>query len=315
MINIGIYASKEMNDLRELAARISTYPTTVLIEGETGVGKEIMSNYIHHTSPRANKPFIKINCGAIPEGLMESELFGYERGAFTGANREGSPGLFEQAHMGTILLDEISELSYLMQVKVLRVLQDREVRRVGGSWSKVIDVRIIASTNQNLKKLVDQGKFREDLYYRLNVAYLYMPPLRKRRDDIEPLIQYFLDMYCKEFGIQRWFNNESIEVLKSYNYSGNIRELRNIIEVACITSQDEEIGVHALPNYLLQEISSATGAASATSLAGIVEEAECNAIQAALKECKSIRQSAKQLDISNATILRKIKKYNLKIDD
>lgn len=315
MINIGIYASNEMNTLRELAARISAYPTTVLIEGETGVGKEIMSNYIHHTSPRANKPFIKINCGAIPEGLMESELFGYERGAFTGANREGSPGLFEQAHMGTILLDEISELSYLMQVKVLRVLQDREVRRVGGSWSKVIDVRIIASTNQNLKKLVDQGKFREDLYYRLNVAYLYMPPLRKRRDDIEPLIQYFLNMYCTEFGINRWFNNESIEVLKSYDYSGNIRELRNIIEVACITSQDEEIGVQALPDYLLQEISSATGSASATSLAGIVEEAERNAIQAALKECKSIRQSAKHLDISNATILRKIKKYNLKIDD
>lgn len=315
MINIGIYASNEMNAVRELAARISAYPTTVLIEGETGVGKEIMSNYIHHTSPRANRPFIKINCGAIPEGLIESELFGYERGAFTGANREGNPGLFEQAHMGTILLDEISELSYLMQVKVLRVLQDREVRRVGGSWSKVIDVRIIASTNQNLKRLVDQGKFREDLYYRLNVAYLYVPPLRKRRDEIEPLIQYFLNMYCTEFGISRWFNNESIEVLKGYDYSGNIRELRNIIEVACITSQNEEIGVNALPDYLQQEISSATAAASATSLAGIVEEAERNALQAALKECKSIRQSAKQLDISNATILRKMKKYDLKIND
>lgn len=304
-----------MNDLRELAARISTYPTTVLIEGETGVGKEIMANYIHHMSPRANKPFIKINCGAIPEGLIESELFGYERGAFTGANREGSPGLFEQAHMGTILLDEISELSYLMQVKVLRVLQDREVRRVGGSWSKVIDVRIIASTNQNLKRLTDQGKFREDLYYRLNVAYLYIPPLRKRRGDIEPLIQYFLEMYCTEFKIKRWFNNESLQVLKVYDYSGNIRELRNIIEYACITSQNEEIGVNALPDYLLQEISPATAAASATSLAGVVEEAERNAIQAALKECKSIRQSAKLLDISNATILRKMKKYNLKTYD
>lgn len=306
MINdTGISASGEMNRLRALAARIAIYPTTVLIEGETGVGKEIMANWMHQNSQRSNMPFIKINCGAIPEGLIESEVFGYERGAFTGAKREGSPGLFEQAHKGTLLLDEIGELSSSMQVKVLRVLQDREVRRLGGSWSKSVDVRIIASTNQNLTTMMEEGRFRKDLYYRLKVAHISIPPLRLRRDEIEPLLKHYLELYSKEFEIERWFGNEALTSLLAYDYYGNVRELRNIVESACITALENEIGLSDLPQYL-------TGSYSeATSLTNLVEATERKAIQAALKSEDSIRKAAKKLEISNATLLRKIKKYGL----
>ncbi len=305
--DIGISHSKSMNTLRELAARIAKFPSTVLIEGETGVGKEIMANWIHYNSNRKNMPFIKINCGAIPEGLLESELFGYERGAFTGAKREGNAGIFEQSHKGTLLLDEIGELSPSMQVKLLRVIQDREVRRVGGSWSKTIDVRIIAATNQNLNNLVEKERFRKDLYYRLKVAHIVIPPLRERRDDIEPLLNYFLTMYNKEFGVNKCFNDEVIGLLLNYDYYGNTRELRNIVESSYIISKTKEITLEYLPKYVLEnktEIQS-------TALATIVEKAEKKAITAALKSEDSIRKAAKLLNISNATILRKMKKYEL----
>lgn len=305
--DIGINQSKSMNTLIELAARIAKFPSTVLIEGETGVGKEIMANWIHYNSNRKDMPFIKINCGAIPEGLLESELFGYERGAFTGAKREGNAGIFEQSHKGTLLLDEIGELSPSMQVKILRVIQDREVRRVGGSWSKTIDVRIIAATNQNLSNLVEKENFRKDLYYRLKVAHIVVPPLRERHDDIEPLLNYFLNMYNKEFGMNKSFNNEVVSLLLNYEYHGNIRELRNIVEISYIISKTNEITLEDLPKYVLEnktEIKSNT-------LAAVVEEAEKKAISVALKSENSIRKSAKLLNISNATILRKMKKYGL----
>lgn len=295
-----------MARLKELATRIAMYPTTVLIEGETGVGKEVMANWIHQNSQRANRTFVKINCGAIPEGLIESELFGYERGAFTGAKREGYVGLFEQADKGTLLLDEIGELSQSMQVKVLRVLQDREVRRIGGSWSKTIDVRIIASTNMNLKEMVEKGKFRNDLYYRLNVAHILIPPLRERRDDIEPLLNYYLDLYCAEFGINRRFNNETLRTLKNYDYYGNVRELRNIVESAFITAVGDEIAPADLPSYLNED-----GRKNNKSLAEVAEEAERMAIKKALSSEKSIRKAAGSLQVSNATLLRKMKKYGL----
>ncbi|MHB1394946.1 MAG: sigma-54 interaction domain-containing protein [Clostridia bacterium] len=300
-----ISKSPVMNQLRELASRISVYPTTVLIEGETGVGKEVMANWIHKSSQRMNMPFIKINCGALPEGLIESELFGYEKGAFTGAKREGNAGLFEHAHKGTLLLDEIRELSHSMQAKVLRVLQDREVRRVGGSWSKAVDVRIIASTNQSLKTLVEEGKFRKDLYYRLNVVHLVIPPLRERRDDIGPLLDCYLNYYCNEYGISKKFTNEALIALLNHNYLGNVRELRNIVEYACITAIGDEITVNELPTYLKEDIS------KVGSLDAIVEEAEKNAIKNALNNAPSIRKAAANLQISNATLLRKIKKYGL----
>jgi transcriptional regulator with PAS, ATPase and Fis domain len=305
MNDIGISLSKLMNDVRELAAKIAVFPTTVLIEGETGSGKEIMANFIHEKSQRANMPFIKINCGAIPESLIESELFGYERGAFTGAKKEGNPGLFEQAHRGTLLLDEIGELSQSMQVKLLRVLQDREVRRIGGSWSKTIDVRIITSTNKDLKLLVDKGMFREDLFYRLNVVTLLIPPLRKRRDDIKPLLDYYLELYCNEFNLNKCFTDEVFALLTIYDYPGNVRELRNIVEYACISSNENKITLKDLPNYIFEEKK------TTTSLTDIVESAEYKAIKETLESENSIRKAAKVLQISNATLLRKMKKYNL----
>ena len=306
MADIDRTTENNMNKLRGFAEKIAAYPTTVLIEGETGTGKEVMANLIHQSSNRKTMPFIKINCGAMPEGLIESELFGYEKGAFTGAKREGNPGLFELAHKGTLLLDEISELSKSMQVKVLRVLQDREIRRVGGSWSKSIDVRIIASTNQNLLMLVDEGRFRKDLYYRLNIGYIRVPPLRERRSEIEPLAKYFIEMNNEEFDLKKRFNIETMEVLKAYDYPGNIRELRNIIEIACISSNEEEIFPRDLPEHLVTSMES-----DEDGLEAMVERLEKVEIVKALACESSIRQAALRLKISNATMLRKMKKYGI----
>lgn len=300
-------ATWNMEQIRAYAERIANYPTTVLIEGETGTGKEVMSSFIHQCSIRRGMPFIKINCGAIPEGLIESELFGYERGAFTGAKREGNPGLFELADKGTLLLDEIGELSHAMQVKVLRVLQEREVRRVGGSWSRSVDVRILASTNQSLMDLVERGSFRKDLYYRLNIGYIKLPPLRERWSEIEPMAKSFLDHYNKEFSLNRWFNPEVIHALQSYAFPGNIRELRNIIEIACITSEQDEITAKALPGYMQGQM--ADGGNSG--LEAAVERFETQEIRKALRNTKSIRRAAALLKISNATLLRKMKRYGI----
>jgi two-component system, NtrC family, response regulator AtoC len=305
--DLGISESKTMNKLRELALRIAKFPSTVLVEGETGSGKEIMANWIHYNSNRKDMPFIKVNCGAIPESLIESELFGYERGAFTGAKREGNAGIFEQANKGTLLLDEIGELPHSMQVKLLRVIQDREVRRVGGSWSKIIDVRIIASTNENLAKLVEDGRFRKDLYYRLRVAQIVIPPLRERRDDIKPLLNYFLNMCNVEFEMQKMFDQQVLDILNSYDYYGNVRELRNIVESAYITSTTEFITSSDLPNYIFGK----KDQSSTMSLSDIVDSAEKKAIEAALSSESSIRKAAKLLGVSNATLLRKMKKFGL----
>lgn len=302
----AIFKSKAMKDLLDLATRIAKYPTTVLIEGETGVGKEVLANWIHQKSPRSNMPFIKLNCGAIPENLIESELFGYEKGAFTGAKREGSPGLFELADNGTLLLDEIAELSPTMQVKILRVLQDREVRRVGGSWSKTVDVRIIACTNQNLKTLAESNRFRKDLYYRLNVAYILIPPLRERKEDILPLLNYFLNKNCTEFNFTKRFTSESLELLMNHNYPGNVRELGNLVEGACISAIGSEIS----PELFSARISKKDK--NTSSLQSQIEETERRAIKSALLNEPSIRKAAKYLEISNATLLRKMKKYGIK---
>ena len=245
-----VMKSSIMLELFERTKRIAQFPSTVLIEGETGVGKEVFATLLHQNSPRADMPFIKINCGAIPETLLESELFGYERGAFTGAKNEGNPGLFELADKGTLLLDEVGELSPSLQVKLLRVLQEREIRRVGGSWSKPIDVRVIASTNRDLKQLVKEQIFREDLFYRFNVARLYIPPLRKHRDDIGPLLDYYLDKICSEYQIKRWLDDEAKDLLLSHHYPGNIRELRNLIEGLCVTSEGEMISSNSVRFFL-----------------------------------------------------------------
>lgn len=215
----------------EMAKIVSAADTTVLIYGESGTGKELLASYVHENSPRAKGPFIAINCGAIPKDLAENELFGYEKGAFTGATEKFRPGKFEQANHGTILLDEIGELSQDIQVRLLRVLQERKFYRLGGQKEISVDVRIIAATNKNLEELVEKGDFREDLFYRLNVAQMYLPPLRERGDDILLLATAFIDKYNRKFSKKiSGFSPDAAEIMKKYSWRGNIRELQNVIE-------------------------------------------------------------------------------------
>ncbi len=227
-----IGSSEGMKKALEMAKIVAaTDDTTVLIVGETGTGKELIARYIHENSPRAKGPFVTINCGAIPRELAENELFGYERGAFTGATEKIKPGKFEQAHHGTILFDEVGELSLDLQVKLLRVLQERKFYRLGGQKEISVDVRVITSTNRELESMVEDGKFREDLYYRLNVAKILLPPLRERGDDILTLASSFIDKFNKKFGKNiSGFTPDAAETLKNYKWKGNVREMMNVIE-------------------------------------------------------------------------------------
>lgn len=319
-----IMESPVMQSIFAQARRIAAFPSTVLIEGETGVGKEVIAEWVHQHSPRSQMPFVKINCGAIPETLLESELFGYERGAFTGAKREGNPGLFELADNGTLLLDEIGELSVSMQVKLLRVLQEREIRRIGGSWSKSVDVRIIASTNQNIRQLVEQNRFREDLYYRLRVAHLYIAPLRERREDIRPLLEHYLERIGQEFQLEKRFSPDTLELLLHYEYPGNVRELRNLVEGLCISSEGEWIEPEDLPVHVKQ----ADATIDATPVVQIngergniawderplqeqLDVLERQILTQALQQAGSVRKAAKALQISHATLLRKMQKHGI----
>jgi len=231
-----IGASESLRKALEIASIVAkSTDTTALILGESGTGKEVIARFIHQQSARAKGPFITVNCGAIPRELAESELFGYERGAFTGATDKVRQGRFEQAHRGTILLDEVGELSPEMQVKLLRVLQERKFYRLGGAKEISVDVRVIAATNRDLEKLVEEGKFREDLYYRLNVATIYLPPLRERKEDILLLATAFIKEFNSKFGKSiEGFEPQAAELLQQYHWKGNVRELRNVIERAVL---------------------------------------------------------------------------------
>lgn len=236
---------KKALELGKLVAK--TEDTTVLIYGETGTGKELMARFIHDHSPRANGPFVSVNCGAIPRELAENEFFGYEKGAFTGATEKMRPGKFEQAQHGTILLDEISELSMDLQVKLLRVLQERKFYRLGGTKEISVDVRVIASTNKELEQLVEEGKFREDLYYRLNVAKITLPPLRERGEDVLLIASSSIAEFNRKFGKSiKGFTDDAIAVILNYPWKGNIRELRNAIERIVLMENKELIDVEAL---------------------------------------------------------------------
>ena len=229
------------------AQKVATLDTTVLLLGETGVGKEQFARYIYENSARARQSFIGINCGAIPASLIESELFGYEKGAFTGASKEGKMGVFESADKGTVFLDEVGDLPLEMQVHLLRVLQEMQVRRVGGVRSISVDVRIIAATNRNLLDMVHEKTFREDLYYRLNVVPIEIPPLRERKRDIRPLVESFLKDMNKKYRYQKRFADAAMEILYSYVWPGNVRELKNIIERMVALSEDGVVAAEDLP--------------------------------------------------------------------
>ena len=243
--------SKQMREIYSLIEKISGSDSTVLVSGESGTGKEIAARAIHFHSLRKDKPFVSLNCGALPENLLESELFGHAKGSFTGAI-SNKKGMFEVAEKGTIFLDEVGEMSPATQVKLLRTLQDRRIRKVGGTEEITVDVRIIGATNQDLKKMIREGTFREDLYYRLNVISFEMPPLRKRRDDIPLLVSHFLQKYCQKMGRRvKRLAPEVISVFEAYPWPGNVRELENVIERIVAIEERETITRKSLPVELL----------------------------------------------------------------
>jgi len=306
--------SEKMQQVFEAIKKISDYKASVLIMGESGTGKEMVARSIHYNSSRSNGPFVAVNCGAIPETLLESELFGHERGAFTDAKRE-KRGSFEMAHQGTLFLDEIGETTLSAQVKLLRVLQEGEVKRLGSERSIFVDVRIIAATIRDLSKAVAEGKFRDDLFYRLNVLPLHLPPLRERKEDIPLLVDHFIHKYNQHHQLEiRGVTEEAMARLLEYAWPGNVRELENIIERSMILSQGERIEASCLPSEVLggrvswkREI---WGEEYSIKRAARVMEEEL--IRKALQKTKGNRtQAARILEISHPALLSKIKEYGI----
>lgn len=304
--------SAAMTKVLELVIRVAKVDSTVLILGESGVGKEVITRTIHTNSPRCNYPFIKINCGAIPGNLLESELFGYEGGAFTGANKSGKPGLFELADKGTLLLDEIGDLPLNLQVKLLRVLQEKEITRVGGIKSRKVDVRIIASTNSDLAKKVKEKFFREDLFFRLNVVPILIPPLRERREDILPLIQKFQKKFEQQYTIKKQFSAAALDRMLQYDWPGNVRELENIVEFLYVTVGCPEIKLEDLPSHLREKSKEKRGEIVAVSgiipLKKAVREVERQLIQRALEQYHSTYKAAAVLEVDQSTVIRKLQR-------
>ncbi|GIO22546.1 sigma-54-dependent Fis family transcriptional regulator [Oceanobacillus sp. J11TS1] len=307
-----ITKSEKMQMIYDTARRISNIDATIIILGDTGVGKDELANYIFSNSIRSKEgQFVKLNCGAIPPDLLESELFGYEGGAFTGANSKGKPGMFELADGGILFLDEIGELPLSLQVKLLRVLQEGEIQRVGGMRPKKVDVRIITATNRNLKTMVEKGTFREDLYYRLNVIPIKIPPLRERRDDILPLVQLFLKKVNEKYNLTKALDYKLKSFLLSYNWPGNIRELANLIERLAVTTYKEVITMEDLPAEYRQ--TNDVTIDKIVSLKDAAEIAEKKVLTLAAEKYKSTYEIAEALGSSQPTIVRKLKKYKINL--
>ncbi|TYO93303.1 sigma-54-dependent Fis family transcriptional regulator [Desulfallas thermosapovorans] len=307
-----ITVSPAMVKLKGEALQAARGISTVLIRGASGTGKELFAQAIHTASPRREGPFVKVNCAAIPEHLMESEFFGYAPGAFTGAMRGGKPGRFELAHGGTIFLDEIGDMSPGLQAKLLRVLQDREFDRVGGTHPVQVDVRVVAATNRELEEMVARGDFREDLFYRLNVIALAIPPLRERPEDILPLVHYFLRKYNNIFGARVTdLDHEALEILKAHHWPGNVRELENVIERAVNFVTGSIIRVKDLPAYLRREKSDPGRRAGGSNYRARLDDVEREIIQAALKSTRGNKtQAARMLGISRSRLYVKLKKLD-----
>ncbi|PGV55791.1 Fis family transcriptional regulator [Bacillus sp. AFS037270] len=330
-----IAVSPKMVSVFDLAGRVADFDSTVLILGESGVGKEVLANFIHKNSRRSKGTFVKINCGALPADLLESELFGYEAGAFTGASRSGKKGLFEAAEGGVIFLDEIGEMSSSLQVKVLRVLQEQEFTRVGGVEPIQVNCRIIAATHRNLQERIQMGLFREDLYYRLYVVPIHIPPLRERHEDIPAMIQYFLNRYNQKHGIQKMIDSQVIHALKNYSWPGNVRQLSNLIERLVVTIFEPTILLHHLPEDVMtlegplartvyhpaipKGNSKVAIAASNPQMTEINESDNYNAFNVlerdliieSLSRYGSIRKVGQALGVSHTTVIKKMKKYGI----
>lgn len=308
-----IMVSEPMLRIQELIGRVSRTNATILLYGETGVGKDRLAEEIHEKSDRAESGvFVKINCGAIPETLLESELFGYERGAFTGARKEGKSGLFEVAHRGTLFLDEVESMPLVLQSKLLRVLQNFEITRVGGTKPVKVDVRLICASNQDLKELVERKEFRADLFYRLNVIPIYVPPLRERRDDIQFLVQFFLNRFNKKYNTKKVVSREAMDHLITYRWPGNVREVANVIErLVVVTHEDYILPLH-LPAEIFkgndQDLLGQGTGIDGLSLKEQMSRIEISLIKKAIEKYGSARKAAPYLGMDPSSLTRKIKK-------
>ncbi|MDR2076995.1 MAG: sigma 54-interacting transcriptional regulator [Desulfovibrio sp.] len=305
-----IHRSIKMRKVLERCIRIAPFDSTVMLLGESGTGKELLADYIVAQSCRKDRPFIKVNCAAIPEALLESELFGYEAGSFTSARPQGKRGLFEIADKGTVMLDEISEMPLNLQSKLLRFLQEKEIFHIGGNNPIKVNVRIIAATNQDLEALVKAKKFRRDLYYRLNVVPIIVPPLRERKEDIPLLIYHFLCMYNERYNLKRQLSFDVIEYIRHKEFEGNVRELQNTIERILLLAPENVISLVDIIE--LFDLSSAEdGESRIKGLKCIMDEFERNILNSCLKQCATITQASVLLGISQPTLSRKLAHHKL----
>ncbi|MCQ4636896.1 sigma 54-interacting transcriptional regulator [Anaerovorax odorimutans] len=303
-----IAKSKEMSDINDLILQIAEVDANVLITGETGVGKSMVAKMLHQTSSRSGGPFIEINCGTIPPTLIESELFGYEKGAFTGANHKGKLGKIELANGGTLFLDEIGELPLEMQIKILQVIQQKVISRIGSLEKMTVDFRLVAATNKDLEKAIKRGEFREDLYYRLSVIDIYIPPLRERRDDIIPLILNFVEKFNARYHKDLSVSSKALIALEGYEWPGNIRQVENFIERMVITFKGKTVEAEDLPKEF-QTGQRKNVNLGDSSLSRMLEEYEKEIFLGALEKYKTSVAVGRALGISQTTAARKLRKY------
>ena len=314
-----IGTTKAMLDIKDTIKRMAKSPIRVLITGETGTGKEVFANYIHGLSDRSEKPFVKINCAAIPKELIESELFGYSPGAFSGASKEGKIGKFEMANGGSILLDEIGEMPLSLQQKLLRVIQEKEIVRIGDKKTIKLDIRIICSTNKDIEELIKNGQFREDLYYRINVVELKIPPLRERIEDIRKLANYFIEKTNRSYGLGiNEINEDVIGLFMEYTWPGNVRELENVIERACVLVGSGELKIEDFGFFIKKLNNETNSLVYSNSNNSTLEEAKTNTekevIMKTLLEAKGNKTvAAKMLGIDRSFLYTKLKKYNINL--
>lgn len=304
--------SSQMKQLMDLVEKIAQVDSTVLITGESGVGKGIVAARIHKLSRRRQGPFITINCGAIPANLLESELFGYDPGAFTGARKEGKKGLIQLGEGGTVFLDEVADLPLNLQVKLLQVIQQRTLIRVGGNRQIDVDVRFIAATNRDIRQMVKDGSFREDLFYRLNVIPLNIQPLRYRTDDIMPLVEHFLGIFNARYGISKRFSPEAREMLVKYHWPGNVREVENIVERLMVTTESSHLLPAHLPDYIVNSVESPGSRVYVLDICPLedaVRQVEKQLLQRAYERFDNTYRMAEALKINQSTVVRKMKKY------